>query len=307
MSKKEKVFLVFNTACFGDGLVCNSLCQNIKRIYPDSKIVFIVNKPFYEVAKYQKDVDDVVILDKKGEHRGIKGILNFVKSFPYKNAYASFLTYGNFRNYWISVLTGCFRIFQSGKIIGERSAQSQILTLLSRLTSEDLEDCPIKYLPPAISQELKSLIPNNCVAVSAITKKRVKDIPVETVISLVKKLNKVGYRVLLTGVGTLNESYAEFLSAAGCEFINLVNKTTISELAGVLQSCKALISADTGTMHLGYAVGVPTIAVFYEQETLGTWAPREEMYNVKLITQNQSAENIVEALDSLLNSEEKSV
>ena len=61
----QKVFVVFNTACFGDVLVCNSLCQNVKRIYPNSKVVFVVNKPFYDVAKNQKDVDEVIVFDKK--------------------------------------------------------------------------------------------------------------------------------------------------------------------------------------------------------------------------------------------------
>ena len=60
----SKIFLVFNTAYFGDVLLCNTLCQNIKLIYPDSKVVMVVNKPFWEAAKYQKDVDDVVIYDK---------------------------------------------------------------------------------------------------------------------------------------------------------------------------------------------------------------------------------------------------
>lgn len=64
----EKLFLVFNTACFGDVLLCNALCQNIKLLYPNSRVVFIVNKPYYEAAKFQKDVDDVVIFDKKEEH-----------------------------------------------------------------------------------------------------------------------------------------------------------------------------------------------------------------------------------------------
>ena len=62
---KEKVFLVFNTACFGDVLLCNPLCQNIKNIWPNSKVIFICDKNFKDVAKYQKGVDDVVIYDKK--------------------------------------------------------------------------------------------------------------------------------------------------------------------------------------------------------------------------------------------------
>ena len=79
---KEKVFLVFNTACFGDSIVCNSLCQNIKRLYPESKLIFIADKPFYDVAKYQKDVDEVIVYDKKGVHKGFLGLLKFIHDFP---------------------------------------------------------------------------------------------------------------------------------------------------------------------------------------------------------------------------------
>ena len=46
------------------------------------------------------------------------------------------------------------------------------------------------------------------------------------------------------------------------DFINLVDKTTIAQLGALLANCKALISVDTGTMHLGLAVDVPTVCLF---------------------------------------------
>ena len=63
--KEQKIFLVINLSFFGDVLLTNTLCQNIKQEYPDSKIVFLVNKPFYDAAKYQYCVDDVICFDKK--------------------------------------------------------------------------------------------------------------------------------------------------------------------------------------------------------------------------------------------------
>ena len=50
----SKIFLVFNTAYFGDVLLCNTLCQNIKLIYPDSKVVMVVNKPFGKLLSIKK-------------------------------------------------------------------------------------------------------------------------------------------------------------------------------------------------------------------------------------------------------------
>ena len=72
----EKTFLVINLSCFGDILLTNSLCQNIKILYPNSKVIFCVDKPFEEVAKYQKDVDEVMVFDKRGKD---KGLINLAK------------------------------------------------------------------------------------------------------------------------------------------------------------------------------------------------------------------------------------
>ncbi len=68
-ANSEKCILVFNTACLGDVLLCNSLVQNIKMFYPESKVIFITDKTMKDAALYQEGVDDVVVFDKKGEHR----------------------------------------------------------------------------------------------------------------------------------------------------------------------------------------------------------------------------------------------
>ena len=57
--------------------------------------------------------------------------------------------------------------------------------------------------------------------------------------------------------------YAEAIQAAlgeRCE--NLVGKTTLTELMAALRRCDALLTNDTGTMHLAAWLGVPVAAVF---------------------------------------------
>ena len=88
----EKVFVIFNTTSIGDVLVTNTLVQNIKLYFPDSRVVFVCNSPMLEVAKYQAGVSDVVTYDKK-KQGSFKGILEFAKNFPYKRPFASFVTY----------------------------------------------------------------------------------------------------------------------------------------------------------------------------------------------------------------------
>lgn len=52
--------------------------------------------------------------------------------------------------------------------------------------------------------------------------------------------------------------------------VNLVGKTDLSQLIAALRQCRALLTNDTGTMHLAAALGVPTIAVFGSTEPILT-------------------------------------
>jgi heptosyltransferase II len=61
----------------------------------------------------------------------------------------------------------------------------------------------------------------------------------------------------------LGEQIASELGPAG---INLVGKTTLSQLMNELSRCRALLTNDTGTMHLAAHLGVPTIALFGSTE-----------------------------------------
>lgn len=294
-SNDEKVFLVFNTACFGDVLLCNTLCQNIKKIFPDSKVVFIVDKPFYDVARYQKDVDDVIVFDKRGEHRSIGGFIRFIKEFPYKNIQASFVTYKNFRNTILSLLLGAKKIVRQFGKNRKISVQLRSANLLKKITNEPIVNYPIRYnLDETID---KIYVEGDYITICPLSKRKEKDLPVDVTIDLIKKSDK---KCVILGKGDNYLEYVKLLKNAGCEFVNLVNKTTIPQMAHVLKNSKALISVDTGTLHLASALEVPTVAVFYEEDMIDLWAPDEKIYRVEVVRENQSVENILDKIEILL-------
>ena len=51
---------------------------------------------------------------------------------------------------------------------------------------------------------------------------------------------------------------------------NLVGKTSLTALIETLRGCRALVTNDTGTMHLAAALGVPTISIFGSTEPILT-------------------------------------
>ena len=51
-------------------------------------------------------------------------------------------------------------------------------------------------------------------------------------------------------------------SGSGPGVVNLIGRTDLSELIGVVASCRTFISSDSGAMHLAAALGVPVTAIF---------------------------------------------
>ena len=69
------------------------------------------------------------------------------------------------------------------------------------------------------------------------------------------------------------------LATAGAKCENLIGKTTLAELMTALRGCDALLTNDTGTMHLAAYLGVPVAAVFGSTDPVltGPLAPPERV------------------------------
>lgn len=297
---EEKVFLVFNTTSIGDVLVTNTLVRNIKLYYPESKVVFICNTPFIDVAKYQTGVSDVVPLDKQ-KTKSIKELYKFIKNFPYKKPFASFVTYSNERNLLISRLIGAKHIISHHKFKLWNTYEKYELRdythmkdkwggMIEPLTNEH-KNLPIMYITPEVenplTQKLKTL--NKPVALSVTSNFVKKDMSIDDCAELINLLNVNGLTPVLTGAGNVAKSFATNLKKAGCiEFVDIVDCTSFVELANILKICGSCISVDTGTLHLANALNVPAVGIFYVWGA-HMWASDPSLYPVKILESKKDA------------------
>lgn len=322
-----KRFLVINTSYFGDVILTGALCQNIKIEYPDSQVIFMVNKPFYEAAKYLAGVDEVVCYDKAGKHKGILGIWKFIKQYAnsYKNKIdVALIMYGNERGIFISKAFGAKTIISNNRGIlhylfstqlpaevGSGSVQQENARLLRNLVSKDIIDLPVRYSPPLEAatyiQNLLSqshiTLQDQLIGLCVTSKKIEKDMPVATAVELIEELNKKGKKVIYLGTGERATEYVQDLQRQGCHsFFDFTNKTSIAQLAAIIQKCSAVISVDTGTLHLTCATGIPLVALFYisDPHHLEKWAPAK-YYHHNLLTGDITAKDIEKSLQRLLN------
>lgn len=311
---KPKTFVIVHSNFIGDNLLTNSLVQNIKRLYKNSKVISIVQPKMVDISKYQEGVDDVIVWDRKGKDKGFFKMLKFVFNFPYKNIYACFPIYGMDRPVMLSRLLGAkyvlcplqktfSRLRNSIYPISkqDKTCQENFANLLKGITKEEIINEKIRYKVPKIESEIIDKLPKNYNALVLTSTRKTKHIPLETACEILEKLKDETF--VLLGKSQVAKEYSDFLKEKNYpNLIDLSNKTTLLETFNIIKGAKSMITADTGLMHLACAVGTSFVSVFYENDTV-EYQPNEKMYNCINITQNQTTDSIVGAFKKL-NKEE---
>ena len=107
-----------------------------------------------------------------------------------------------------------------------------------------------------------------------------KEWPIQNYIALI---NHVGSRYpvsfVLTGAHEDTDRAAEILRGGASGIHNLVGKSSLGELSGLLANCSLLIGIDSAAAHIAAAVGTPTVTIFGPSSPV-CWAPRGEEHYI---------------------------
>ena len=79
-----------------------------------------------------------------------------------------------------------------------------------------------------------------------------------------------GVEWVLVGAPAEREMGEQLSSMLRVQHLNLVGKTSLSELIEHLRACTLLVTNDTGTMHMAASLGVPTVSIFGSTEPILT-------------------------------------
>lgn len=76
-----------------------------------------------------------------------------------------------------------------------------------------------------------------------------------------KALTDKGYEIVI--LGSRSESRdAERIKEYAKNAVDMTGRTDLADVAALLKSCKLLVSADSGLLHIAYAAGTPTVSLF---------------------------------------------
>lgn len=279
--------LIVKLSAIGDVIHALPVAQALKQRFPASKLTWIVEKPAYDLLTMNQHIDEILLFE-KAKYKTWKG---FVKYGP---DLAKMLKAHHF-----DLVLDLQGLFKSAALAWLSGAPQRIgycnMRELSWLVSKPVcgvhKDSHVieRYLDVARELGCEPGRPQYCLQPNAQAVEEVKQMlhaagimpgmsyivmapgtnwrskcwPAAYYADLAGALTKKYQQPVILIGGQQDQERAQVIQAnkTAC-IVNLIGKTNLKQLAGVLQRSRLFIGGDTGPMHLAAAMGTRVVALF---------------------------------------------
>ena len=267
--------LIIHTAFIGDIVLSTPLIKKIKDTYPDSDITYVTTPSGEAILKNNPHLNNIIVYDKRGEHKGISGVWQLGKRLRYENFNMVITPHRYLRSSilsWLSrspIRKGYDIAFGSclftEKIKYDRT-KHEVEKLLSFVDPENKKRYEIE-LYPGEKEKMKgdnlwkeNLLEDKKVVVLAPGSKWfTKQWPVEYFNKLAESLKKLS-NVRLIVVGGKDEIN---LPIEKENTIDMRGKTSLLELADILSRADVVVTNDSSPIHIASAFKKPRIFALF--------------------------------------------
>ncbi len=273
-----KRILIIQTAFIGDVVLSLPLLQVLRKKFPSAKIDFMLIPKTAELLKNHPDVNDVIIFDKKGKDKGLKGMIKMIRLISRGNYDVAFILQRHFRSAVIPLLAGvkvrvgfdksAFKFLYSHVVEYRQIHEIERNLSLLEPFGIKIETKEIPNLYPSEDEKnyIDRLISNVnskivCIAPGSVwaTKRWLK----ERFAELTKLLVKGGFVVVLIGGKEDFKLCEEIKNMCSSENVfNFCGMLSLLQSAELIRRSMLLVSNDSAPMHIAVAMRTPVVAIF---------------------------------------------
>lgn len=267
--------LIIHTAFIGDIVLSTPLIKKIKDTYPDSDITYVTTPSGEAILKNNPHLNNIIVYDKRGEHKGISGVWQLGKRLRYENFNMVITPHRYLRSSILSWLSRSpirkgYDIASGSCLFTEKikydRTKHEIEKLLSFVAPENKKRYEIE-LYPGEKEKMKgdnlwkeNLLEDKKVVVLAPGSKWfTKQWPVEYFNKLAESLKKLS-NVRLIVVGGKDEIN---LPIEKENIIDMRGKTSLLELADILSRADVVVTNDSSPIHIASAFKKPRIFALF--------------------------------------------
>lgn len=286
--------LIIDLAFIGDVILVGPLTKAIRRKWPEAEIKMLTVPLTASVAKMLPAIDDVIVYDKRDKHQGLGGMWQMAKelrkerfdlaicmNFALRGAAVARLAGIPYRLGYDAQHAPWFLTWAASHIReGIKHETENHLEVLKpwNMTADDtaMELVPSTEDRAAFASKQEELgLPSygEYYVLCPLGSYERKNLPLPLAVQLIRKLSEQKPVYLIGGPN--EEIPLKAMAKAGHidEAHVLAGALTLPELAVFLQQAYAMVSVDTGPMHIAQAVQCPTVAVFGPTDPT-VWGPR---------------------------------
>ncbi len=288
LPKNPHSILIFSSTGIGDALVDSAAIESLHQAYPAAKIIVCSHHRRTSVAQHHPHIETILPLSKSPLSQ-LRLLKYFWKQHPdlviglHFNAEAVPLGYLLNRNAFVGSVEECREMaFLLSHPVVTRDEPHMVkigLKVAARAGGVPVKGMVYEVKPEEIlglKKRFPKLDERPYIVMQTGGGRTLnwRDWPVERYIEIIQWLEEQHYphRIVLTG-GHDNREAGHAIAAACPNTLNLVEKTTLEETTALLHNATLLLSTDTGVMHLGFAIGCPTLALVHYRNPAAACAP----------------------------------
>jgi len=278
-----KRILVVEVNWLGDVLFSTAAIRALKNKYPGSFIGVLLHSRCRDVLTDNPYINEIIVLDEKGEHHGIFGKLRLIRQLKSRQFDTAYLFHRSFTRTLICLLSGIknrigyytakrrLLLTDSVKVPRGVHRANYYYYLITRSIPADMRmlhsdfivrDKDMVYIDNLLKQEGFSS-GDKLVVIHTAGNWSLKRWPKENFVELADELvNRFQVKVVFSGAKEERGLIDEILKSMKNKAINLAGRTTIKQLGALFIRANTIISADSGPLHIAVALNRPTVALF---------------------------------------------
>ncbi|MBN1869445.1 MAG: glycosyltransferase family 9 protein [Candidatus Omnitrophica bacterium] len=309
-----KNILIVRTDRIGDVVLTTPVIKALRENYPESKISILVAPNTRELVNGNLCLDEVLLDDRKGEHKGLRGFLKLIKTLRQRDFDCALVLHTKKRTNLLCFLSNIpvrigYKDNKFGFLLnrpipdsrhkGEKHEAQYCLDVLKSIgiQYDNLDiDIPVKEEALRWVDQFRRghdiLEKDLLIAIHAGASDPAKQWPENRFAELIDALiERYHAKIIMIGAQDTCLITKKIITLLNNEAIDLSGKTTVGQLAALLMGCGLLVSNDSGPVHVAAGVGTPVVSIFTRNQpgiNPERWKPLGEKSRVVSVSPFQS-------------------
>lgn len=266
--------LIIHTAFIGDIVLSTPLVKKLKEVYPWSDITYVTTPAGASILRNNPNISEIIEYDKRGKHKGLKGIYQLGKRLKYENFNLVITPHRYLRSSVLSWLTGSpvrkgYKNAAASFLYTEKipydKKKHEVEKLLSFVSGKENKRYEIELYPneqdvKKINEMLKEYEGKKLILLAPGSKWFTKKWPLEYFNEIIGQLKN--REDIITGIiGGADELALNIVT--GGNVVDFRGKTSLLELAELIKRSELVVTNDSSPIHIASAwKDVKILAIF---------------------------------------------